>query len=127
MRTPVNLAISSLVLAAGLSLHVLPLRAIPEYTAKESKECEFCHPGNDPYALNEAGKYYADYRSFEGYGEPEAPPPSKPDPAKPQPGPAKPEPVPASPAPSDPAAPAPQQPKPDPAKPGPDPAPAPLR
>jgi hypothetical protein len=40
--------------------------ARPEYTRKTKKECLFCHPPNS-FQLTEAGKYYRDHRSLDGY------------------------------------------------------------
>ncbi len=82
-----NLSLSAFVfatiLAGGLALSPQPLSALPEYTEKERKECDFCHPSGDLFALNEAGKYYAEHNhSFEGYESPE--PPTPPEPAKPK-------------------------------------------
>ena len=87
-----NLTISAAILAAGLWIGRMPLAAIPDYTDKEKKECAFCHPGGDLFALNDAGEYYAAHHTLEGYGEPAParPEPAKPEPAKPKP--AKPEP-----------------------------------
>lgn len=91
MRTKCSVLVSSVmfagVLAGGLGLQTLP--ALPEYTQKERKECDFCHPSGDLFALNEAGKYYAEHHSLEGVEgpvdkPPEAPKP-KPEPAKPKP------------------------------------------
>jgi hypothetical protein len=84
MRTlPLPIAI----LLGGLWINTLPLRAIPDYTDKEKKECAFCHPNGDLFALNDAGMYYAEHKSLEGYGEerkPEAPKPEPPKPAEPK-------------------------------------------
>jgi hypothetical protein len=85
-----NFAVSATILAAGLWLGRMPLAAIPDYTEKEKKECAFCHPGGDLFALNDAGQYYAMHHTLEGYGEP-APAPAKPAPTKPEP--AKPKPA----------------------------------
>jgi|GEM_PF-2496539 cytochrome c553 len=42
----------------------------PEYGAKESRNCPFCHVSGDYTRLNERGKYYLQHNhSFEGYVE----------------------------------------------------------
>jgi hypothetical protein len=38
-----------------------------EYTKKEKKACVFCHVKATSKELNEAGKYYKDKKSLEGY------------------------------------------------------------
>ncbi|MFM2126437.1 MAG: hypothetical protein RL328_2888 [Acidobacteriota bacterium] len=73
------------IFAGGMWINTIPLRALPEYTEKEKKDCAFCHPAGDLFALNDAGKYYAEHHSFEGYEAPEPPAPPKPEPAKPKP------------------------------------------
>lgn len=90
-RLPIPIAI----LLGGLWINTIPLRAVPEYTDKEKEECAFCHPFGDLFALNDAGKYYAEHHSFEGYedAKPEAPKPEPPKPAAPKPEPPKPEPA----------------------------------
>ena len=86
MRT---LAIPGLIFTAGMWLNSIPLRALPEYTEKEKKDCAFCHPGGDLFTLNDAGRYYAEHHSFEGYEDPKGP---NPEPAGPKPEPVKPKP-----------------------------------
>lgn len=82
------------ILLGGFWINTIPLRAIPEYTDKEKKECAFCHPFGDLFTLNDAGKYYSEHgHSFEGYEDP-APAPA---PAKPKPEPTKPKPEPSKP------------------------------
>jgi hypothetical protein len=84
MRTWISAAVFIAILAGGLALGQQPLTALPEYTEKEHKECDFCHPAGDLFALNDAGKYYAEHNhSFEGYESPEPPEPAKPKPVEP--------------------------------------------
>lgn len=92
MNVSAKLAISVAVFAVMLgTLSVQPLAALPEYTEKERKECDFCHPAGDLFALNEAGRFYAEHNhSLEGYETPEAKPPA---PAEPKPVPTNPKPV----------------------------------
>lgn len=102
MRTMRKLVISGTVLAMGLWIGLTPVGAIPDYTDKEKKECAFCHPNGDLFALNDAGVYYAEHgHSLEGYGEEEPAAPAKPEPPKPEPAKPKPEaPKPPSPGPA---------------------------
>jgi hypothetical protein len=53
---------------AALIVGVSPSAAKPEYTRRTRKECAFCHPPGG-YKLNEAGKYYRDHRTLDGYKE----------------------------------------------------------
>ena len=42
--------------------------ARPEYAARESRNCPYCHTRDGPPQLNEVGKYYGTYNhSLEGY------------------------------------------------------------
>jgi hypothetical protein len=41
----------------------------PEYSKKEDKACTFCHPSVGKPDLNDAGKYYKEHHSLEGYKE----------------------------------------------------------
>jgi hypothetical protein len=43
----------------------------PEYTKATKKACAFCHvdPKAKPKELTEAGKYYKEHKSLEGYTE----------------------------------------------------------
>ena len=43
--------------------------ATPEYTKKENKPCTFCHPAVGKPDLNDAGKYYKEHHTLEGYRE----------------------------------------------------------
>jgi hypothetical protein len=38
-----------------------------EFTKKEGKACTFCHPAGKFKELTEAGKYYKEHKSLEGY------------------------------------------------------------
>jgi hypothetical protein len=40
--------------------------AKPEYTRRTKKDCQYCHPPNS-FQLNDAGKYYREHRTLEGY------------------------------------------------------------
>jgi cytochrome c553 len=53
-----------------LFLVVYVVSATPEYGAKESRNCPFCHVSGDYTRLNERGKYYLQHNySFEGFIE----------------------------------------------------------
>jgi len=62
-----GIVILSVIIATFL---VLPVSATPEYGAKESRNCPFCHVSGDYTRLNERGKYYLQHNhSFEGFVE----------------------------------------------------------
>ena len=52
--------------SAILLLDARTTAAKPEYTRRTKKECLFCHPP-DSFQLNEAGKYYKEHRTLDGY------------------------------------------------------------
>jgi hypothetical protein len=65
----VGVAISGgaiLLLAAGTG------EARPDYTRRTKKECLYCHPP-DSFRLTEAGEYYRDHRTLDGYKPNEKP------------------------------------------------------
>lgn len=39
----------------------------PEYTKKEGKACTYCHPGGKVKEFTEAGKYYKQHHTLEGF------------------------------------------------------------
>jgi hypothetical protein len=41
----------------------------PEYSKKENKQCVFCHTAIGKPDLNEAGKYYKDHHTLDGFKE----------------------------------------------------------
>ena len=57
---------ATVVLIAILCL--VPREAVtsPVYSRRTNKECSYCHPPNT-YNLNEAGKYYQDHKTLNGY------------------------------------------------------------
>jgi hypothetical protein len=66
----VNKILRASVITASVALLFLPfVFATPEYTKKESKPCTFCHPAVGKPDLNDAGKYYKDHHTLEGYRE----------------------------------------------------------
>lgn len=42
-----------------------------EYNKKEGKQCTYCHPAGKFRELTEAGQYYAQHKTLEGYTEAE--------------------------------------------------------
>lgn len=57
-----------LVLLVFLLLYPVLSSARPEYAARESRNCPYCHTRDGPPQLNEAGKYYGTHNhSLEGY------------------------------------------------------------
>ena len=52
--------------AAILAMTAL-LQGTPEYAKTEAKACEFCHTAVGKADLNDAGKYYKDHRTLQGY------------------------------------------------------------
>lgn len=62
--------VSGILIFLPLILLPAPVSAIPEYGAKESRNCPFCHVPGDYTRLNERGRYYLQHNySFEGYVE----------------------------------------------------------
>lgn len=62
--------LKALVIAGANAMLLLPFAmATPEYTKKENKPCMFCHPSVGKPDLNDAGKYYKDHHTLEGYKE----------------------------------------------------------
>jgi hypothetical protein len=41
----------------------------PEFSKKENKQCLFCHTAVGKPDLNDAGKYYKDHKTLEGFKE----------------------------------------------------------
>lgn len=41
--------------------------ATPEYAKKEEKQCIYCHTAVGKPDLSEAGKYYREHKTLEGY------------------------------------------------------------
>lgn len=59
-------------LAAILCLVPREASTSPVYSRRTNKDCNYCHPPNS-YNLNDAGKYYQDHKSLNGYQPKEAP------------------------------------------------------
>jgi hypothetical protein len=41
----------------------------PEFSKKENKQCVYCHTAIGKPDLNDAGKYYKEHKTLEGYKE----------------------------------------------------------
>ena len=66
----VRFVVPALVLCAGFMLNSSTAFAKKEYTVKEKKPCAFCHVTATSKELNEAGKYYQEKKTLEGYTKP---------------------------------------------------------
>ncbi len=72
MQTPqgeqVNKIVRALAIVGGVSLLLSPFAVgTPEYAKKESAQCVVCHTAVGKADLNEAGKYYKDHKTLDGY------------------------------------------------------------
>jgi hypothetical protein len=62
--------LKALCVTGGATLLFLPfVMATPEYTKKENKPCTYCHPAVGKPDLNDAGRYYKEHHTLEGYKE----------------------------------------------------------
>ena len=61
----------AVIAAAGMLVSTTTTSAKPAYTSKTKKQCTFCHVDAKakPKELTEAGKYYSEKKSLEGYAE----------------------------------------------------------
>jgi len=66
MRT-LRLVLPASIALAGLLLPAVMVQAKPEYTKKEKKACVFCHTGPAKKELNDAGNFYKEKHTLEGY------------------------------------------------------------
>ena len=63
-----KVAIPAVVALTGLALSVATTTyAKPEYTKTEKKPCTACHTKMGAKELNDAGKYYKDKKTLDGY------------------------------------------------------------
>lgn len=61
-------AIPGMILAVGLLVVATPKsEAKPDFAKKEKKACTFCHTTPKGPALNDAGKYYKEKGTLEGF------------------------------------------------------------
>jgi hypothetical protein len=63
----VKVALPILVGVTGLLLTSVTSSAKPEFGKKENKACTFCHVKMGSKDLNDAGKYYKEHKSLDGY------------------------------------------------------------
>ena len=66
LRPWLRLTAPAMVLVAASFWNTFPAAAKPEYTRRTKQGCEICHPPGSR-ALNEAGEYFRDHRSLDGY------------------------------------------------------------
>ncbi len=61
----------AVIAAAGILVSTTTTSAKPAYTTKTKKACTFCHVDakQKPKELTEAGKYYGEKKTLEGYSE----------------------------------------------------------
>ncbi len=64
----VKFAVPALVLAAGMLVNSTTSFAKPEDTKKTKKPCSYCHvSAKAGKELTEAGKYYKEHKTLDGY------------------------------------------------------------
>lgn len=68
MKT-LKLVLPALIALAGLVVSSTSSYAKPEYGKKEKKGCTFCHVKAGSKDLNDAGKYYHEKKTLDGYTE----------------------------------------------------------
>ena len=68
----IRFAVPALFLTAAMLLNSSAAFAKKEYTVKEKKACAFCHVTATSKELNDAGKYYKEKKTLEGYTKPAA-------------------------------------------------------
>ena len=66
MKT-LKLALPALIALSGLVVLSSSSYAKPEYSKKEKKACTFCHVKQGSKELNDAGKYYHEKKTLDGY------------------------------------------------------------
>ena len=66
--TKVEKILRALVITGVVGLLFVPLsRGTTEYSKKENKQCAYCHTAVGKPDLNDAGKYYKDHHTLDGY------------------------------------------------------------
>ncbi len=65
--------VRALIILGAIAALFAPFAAVGtvEYTNKEKKQCVFCHTAMGKPDLNDAGKYYKEHKTLEGYKEKE--------------------------------------------------------
>ena len=68
-----NKILKFLAIAGGVTILLSPFAVgTPEYAKKEGAQCVMCHTAVGKPDLNDAGKYYKEHKSLEGYKEKKA-------------------------------------------------------
>ncbi len=69
MRRVIQLAVPAVIVGVGLLLNTAPSFGKPEYTKTTKKACTVCHTDAKakPKELTEAGKYYKEKKTLDGY------------------------------------------------------------
>ena len=67
MRRVVKIAVPAAIVSLGMLLTSGISFGKPEYTKKEKKGCTYCHTSAKSKDLNDAGKYYKEHKTLEGY------------------------------------------------------------
>ena len=62
-----KITVPAVILLGGFLLCSTATYGKPEYTKKEKKACTFCHAAANSKDLNDAGKYYQEHKSLDGY------------------------------------------------------------
>ena len=66
----VNKILRALLITSAVGVLFVPFSSgTPEYSKKENKQCVYCHTAIGKPDLNDAGRYYKDHHSLEGYRE----------------------------------------------------------
>jgi cytochrome c551/c552 len=63
----IRFAIPAFLLCGAMLLNSSLAFAKKEYTVKEKKACTFCHVAANSKELNDAGKYYKEKKTLEGF------------------------------------------------------------
>ncbi|HYR87227.1 MAG TPA: hypothetical protein VE422_24305 [Terriglobia bacterium] len=65
-----NKIFRALALIGGVAVLFAPFAVgTPEFAKKENKQCLYCHTAIGKPDLNEAGRYYKDHKTLEGFLE----------------------------------------------------------
>jgi hypothetical protein len=67
MRRVVKFALPAMIVSVGILITSGVSFAKPEYTKKEKKGCTYCHTSAKSKDLNDAGKYYQEHKTLDGY------------------------------------------------------------
>jgi hypothetical protein len=60
----------ALAITGTVTLLLVPFSAgTPEYSKKENRQCLYCHTAVGKPDLNEAGRYYKQHHTLDGYRE----------------------------------------------------------